>query len=200
MSDPNDIEAAADAAKIAEADAPPAPRDDAPPPPPPPEPEKKAEAPKPKATTKAGKGTKADAATKQVQSHLAKQKATADALPREEPKPIDEVAAAKADEKAARMAAADELAAEIAALEAKADQLKAERNELLSTGVVDDGRSHIERVRATQARSREIREQRVRDRVKLLARGAGKSPLDLAHATAKRKSPADAEPKADSQE
>jgi hypothetical protein len=188
----NDIEAAAAAAADTAAETPPETRADAPPPPPEPTPETKAQPPEPKKVTKAGKGKKPDAATKQIQSHLAARKKAADAIPREPEKEPDESQLAADAAKAEKAAKSDELAAEIAALEAKANQLRDERNELLSSGVVDDGRSHIERVRAAQARSREIREQRVRDRVKLLARGAGKSPLDLAHASAPRKSPADA--------
>lgn len=77
--------------------------------------------------------------------------------------------------------------------QAAAVKLRALHGELVTLSPVDDGRSHAERVKDVQKRSVEIRERRVRDRLTLLAKGAGKSPLDLAAASAPRKSPADAD-------
>lgn len=59
----------------------------------------------------------------------------------------------------------------------------------------DDGRSHNERLKEVQKRSAEIRAQRARDRLTLLAKGAGKSRLDQHLAGQPRKSPADADQK-----
>ncbi len=96
-------------------------------------------------------------------------------------------------------------AAEIVAeLHAKADELEEEaRNirrlyaDMMNTAPQNDGALHAQRLKAMHARSREIREQRKRDKLKLLAAGAGKSKLDQHLASRPRTSPADADKPAD---
>jgi len=89
--------------------------------------------------------------------------------------------------------AAAQVHAEADALEEQARRLRALYADLLVRPAADDGKLHQERLRAVQARTREIREQRQRDRLKLLAAGAGRSKLDQALAERPRRSPADAE-------
>lgn len=78
-------------------------------------------------------------------------------------------------------------------LEEKARGLRKLYADLLVRPAVDDGRLHQERLKAVQARTQEIRAQRQRDRLKLLAAGAGRSKLDQAMAERPRRSPADTE-------
>ncbi len=89
----------------------------------------------------------------------------------------------------------DEIRDELAELEQAKRDLIDEQNDLANPAAVPDGMTFIERLRQVQARTTENRERRARDRQKLLAIGAGKSPLDRAMGGGKRKSPADADTK-----
>lgn len=72
-------------------------------------------------------------------------------------------------------------------------KLRKLHGELVTLAPPDDGRSHNERLKEVHARSAEIRAQRAKDRLELLARGAGKSKLDQHLANRPRTSPADAD-------
>ena len=193
--EPAGIEAAADAAAAAE----PAPE---PEPPAAPEPEAPAEpaqdkkaaaAPSKRRRQTAGKRGKDTAAS---QAHLAAKKA-ARPEPAPTPEPSDEHVAAQEAKKATR-ARLREIKAE---LEALADDRQAliDEQAILVNGPPNDApeMTFVERHQQVLARSKEVREQRVRDRLKLLAAGAGRSPLDQSLASRPRQSMAAADAKVD---
>lgn len=115
----------------------------------------------------------------------------------------DDEAAAKYEELFEQLretALAGDVAEYAAELDAKANELEAEAlrvrklyADILVRPKSDDGRTHQERLKAVHARSKEIREQRARDRLKMLAKGASRSPLDTALAERPRTSQADAD-------
>lgn len=174
----SDIEAAAAAA--AEADPEPEPEPD---PEPEPEPEVEA-APKPaKGKAPASERTKVkprkrDKTTATIQAHLAQlKKNRPEAEPA--PEPTDDEKAA-ADAKAEKRARLDEIVLELAELDELREALIAEQSDLVNLKPVKDERTFHEKLQATQKRGVEIRQQRQRDRLKLLAKSADKSPLDQA--------------------
>jgi hypothetical protein len=92
--------------------------------------------------------------------------------------------------------AAAQVHAEADELEAQALELRKLYADLLVRGPADDGATHAQRLKAVQARSVEIREQRKKDRLALMAASAGRSKLDQAMAERPRQpvveDPADA--------
>ena len=80
--------------------------------------------------------------------------------------------------KVATRARLREIKAEIEVLQGDITALHDEQAELVNPAIVDDNMTFVERHAQVLARSKEIRERRVRDRLKLLAKGAGQSPLD----------------------
>lgn len=193
------IEAAAIAAAASEP---------APPPAPPvavPEPEKappaKTVAPGKAAATKRKRQTKGHAEEPSAsQAHLAAKKAARPPAPPPAPPPIlttEEQAAI--DLKVATRARLREVKEEIEALDAQKAALVAEQQELANPVQTATPMSFVERHQQVLARSKEVREQRVRDRLKLLAQGAGRSPLDQSLAGRPRQSMAAADAKAASE-
>lgn len=193
------IEAAADAAAAADPAADPEPE---PEPTPEPEPEKQADlelAPaterKPQTDSKHGEDTAANLA------HLAVKKETRpdapDAIP---PAKLSKEAKAKIELRKETRARLDEIRDELVEIEDAKRELIDEQQLLANPVTPPDGMTFIERLRQVQARTTENRERRIRDRLKLLAIGAGKSPLDQAMGAGKRKSPADADAKPDAKE
>lgn len=184
--EPAGIEAEAAAAAAAEPAPEPEPAAD---PEPEPEPEKKA-AGKGAAATKrkrqtSGKRGKDTAAN---QAHLtAKKDARPTPAPVETPAPTEEQQAA-IDLKKATRERLREIKAELEALDADRKILVDEQQELANPQTADDGMTFVERHQAVLARSREIRERRVQDRLKLLAQGAARSPLDTSLAERPRQS------------
>lgn len=190
------IEAAANAAA---ADAPAADPAPAPAPEPTPEPDAQADLELAPATERTRQDTsKHGDDTSANQAHLA-------AVQANKPEPEDAPKAAKpSKEQQAKIdlrketrARLDEIREELAELETAKAELVEEQQELANPVTQPDGMTFIERLRQVQARTTETRERRVRDRLKLLAIGAGKSPLDQAIGSGKRKSPADADAKPD---
>ena len=191
------IEAAADAAAAE------APEQAAEPEPAEPEPEQAAEpaekkAAKPKPTKRkrqtAAKHGK-DTATNMA--HLAAKKA---ARPEPEPAPpITDEQQAAIDLKKAKRERLREIKAELEALDADRDTLLEEQAELVNPPAAEDSMTFVQRHQQVLARSRELRERRVQDRLKLLAAGAGRSPLDQALASRPRQSMAAADAKADAE-
>lgn len=191
--DPAGIEAAADAAA---AEAPPAPE-----PPAEPEPEP---APKPATDKKAKAGPtkrkrqtagKPSSDTSASQAHLAAKKA-ARPKPPAAPEPTEEQKAA-VDLKVATRARLREIKEELEALDVDKQALFDEQAVLVAGPKRDAPEmTFVERHQQVLARSKELRERRVKDRLKLLALHAGKSPLDVAMGGGPRKSMAAADAKA----
>ena len=188
------IEAAAAAAAVDE----PAPAVVEPPAEPDPEPEPAAEststkAPATKRTrqtkSKRGKDTAANV------EHLAVKKANRPEAPPAAEPTAEETAAVEL--KIATRARLREIKEEIEALQKDIAVLHDEQAELVNPKLVDDGMTFVERHAQVLARSKEIREQRVKDRLKLLARGAGQSPLDRSLTERPRQSMASADAAAD---
>lgn len=127
------------------------------------------------------------------QAYLAKKLETRTLAEPAKPAKLSDEAAAKKKLREETRARLDEIHAELTELEAAKRALMEEQGELANPASVDDGMTFIERLRQVQARTTENRERRVRDRLKLLAVGAGKSPLDQAMGDGKRKSQADAD-------
>lgn len=192
----NDIEAAADAAAASEPAADPTPD---------PEPDPPADydaddrddkvegAP---ATERTPQTSKPDAEPSANQDHLAAKKESRVLAEPAEPAELSDEAKAKIELRKETRARLDEIAAELAEIEDAKRELIDEQQELANPVTQPDGMSFIERLRQVQARTQENRERRVRDRLTLLAIGAGKSPLDQAMGGGKRKSLADADAKA----
>lgn len=117
--------------------------------------------------------------TKASQDHLAAKKASRPEAP-PPPEPTDEEKA-EAEAKAENRARLREIKEQIAELDADRAALVEEQQVLASFGQpVPDNRPHHVRHQEVLKRSREMREQRKNDRLKLLAASAGKSPLDRA--------------------
>jgi len=189
----DDIEAAANAAA---ADNPP------PAPPPAPEPSSDPDAADDKpdivegapATERQKQDSKPDAEPSANAAHLAAAKANRPEPPEPlQPAELSDEAKAKIELRLATRARLDEIRDELAELEAAKRVLVDEQQVLANPVSEPDGMTFIERLRQVQARTTENRERRVRDRLKMLAIGAGKSPLDQAIGGGKRKSPADAD-------
>jgi len=182
----SDIEAAANAAAEAEPEPAPEPEPEATP-----EPEPEAAAPAKKAGAKATTRTKRkprkkDPTTATIQNHLAKLKENRTL--NEAPEPTaEEIEADKANAK--KRERLDEILVELAELDEARAALIAEQESLAATQQVEDNRTFHEKLKATQERAVEIRKQRQRDRLTLLAAGAGKSPLDQALGSRPRNRP-----------
>jgi hypothetical protein len=145
---------------------------------------------KAQASTRRKQISKPDAAPNANAAHLAAKKAARPEPPPPKPKTEEQIAAE--EKKAAIRDDLDKIADELAALDKQRDLLLAAQQELVSPTVdAAKPRPFVEIHREVLARSKEIREQRVRDRLKLLAKGAGMSPLDRALGERKR---ADADP------
>lgn len=134
--------------------------------------------------------------TKASQDHLAAKKAARPEAPKA-PEPTEdqlaEVEAKKANRERLR-----EIKEQIAELDADRAALVEEQQVLATFGQpTPDNRPHHVRHQEVLKRSRELREQRKNDRLKLLAAGAGKSPLDRALGDRPRQSMAAADAKAD---
>ncbi len=185
------IEAAATAA----ADAEPAPAEATPTPEPEPEPVAaapvKGRAPA-TARTKRKPRVK-DKTTATIQNHLAKLKSNRPE-PEAAPEPTAEETAA-VDAKAKKRARLDAILVELRELDDARDALHAEQHDLVHVAAATDTRTFHEKLQAVQARGAENRERRQRDRLKLLAQGAGKSPIDQALSSRPRNRP-DLEPAA----
>jgi len=173
----SDIEAAAEAAAAAD----PAPPEPPPEPDPEPEPEPEAEAIEGKAPASkrvARKPRTADKSTAQIQAHLAKLKEN-----RPEPPAKPEPSAAELDAekaKAAKRQELDEIAAELAEMAERKAALEERQQEILNPVVEADTMTQAERIKGVQAAGTQIRRQRANDRLRLLAKSAGKSPIDQA--------------------
>ncbi|MCK5495056.1 MAG: hypothetical protein KAI80_01490, partial [Hyphomicrobiaceae bacterium] len=141
----------------------------------------------------AGKGGKDTSAN---QAHLAAKKAA-----RPEPTPPPEPTAeqkAATELKVATRARLREIKAEIEVLDGDISALREEQALLVNPAQSEaKPMTFVERHQQVLARSKEIREQRVKDRLKLLAQGAGRSPLDQSLADRPRQSMAAADAKAD---
>ena len=157
-----------------------------------PEPAAAKPASKPKSTAKATARKRQTAAkggkdTAQQTAHRAAVKAArpeAPAAPEPTPEQVASVAA-----KLENRARLRDIKDRIEALDLDRAALVEEQQILASFGQVEaDNRPHHERHAAIKERARELREQRKSDRLKLLAAGAGKSPLDQAMGGGPRKS------------
>lgn len=140
---------------------------------------------KAQASTRRKRTSKPDAKPNANAAHLAAKKASRpEPLP---PKPKTEEQIAAEEKKAAVREDLDKIADELAALDKQRALLLAAQQELVSpTTATAKPRPFVEIHREVLARSKEIREQRVRDRLTLLAKGAGMSPLDRALGERKR--------------
>jgi hypothetical protein len=188
------IEAAADAAAAEEPEPAAEPEPAEPEPEPAPEPAETKAAAKGKAKPTARKrqtASKRGKDTSASQAHLAAKKA---ARPKPEPAPpISEEDQAKIDLKVKTRERLREIKEAIEVLDGDKQALIDERDALMNPEVTGDTMTFVERHRQVLARSKEIREKRVRDRLTLLAAGAGKSPLDQSLASRPRASLADAD-------
>lgn len=173
------IEAAAEAA-AAEDPAPPA---EATPPAETPEPAPAVAMPKQgakaQASTRRKQTGKPDAVPNANAAHLATKLANRPEPPPPPPKTDEQIAADQ--KKAETRAELDAIAAELATIDEAREELIARQQELANpTPATAEARPFHVIHREVLQRSKEIREQRVRDRLKLLAKGAGMSPLDRA--------------------
>lgn len=144
---------------------------------------------KPQTDAKHGTDTQAN------QDHLAAKLESRELAEPAKPGKVSKEVKAKQKLREETRARLDEIRDELAALESTKRELIDEQNDLANPAAVPDGMTFIERLRQVQARTTENRERRARDRLTLLAIGAGKSPLDRAMGGGKRKSPADADKK-----